>query len=1030
MSVTKKKIDESAFIIAKDNITNNVQTVVVPSNFQVGLKTSPSDLTLTGKFSTSEKDYVANSSNNWTLSLEDHVTVSSISTTYSSSSQPSAGYVVINLPKNPRVGQLVIIKEFSGTASVISLRIYDASSKTIDGTSYKTISSDYGALQFFWQGNNWISISNATVASGAAPDSASYVVIGSNAILTNERTLAAGSGISIVDGGAGAAVTISATGGGSGDVIGPASSTDNAIVRFDLTTGKLIQNSGVMISDTNNITTPGDLAVNGGDITSTASTFNLLNSTVTTLNVAGAATSVTLGASTSTTTIGQSTLGTWPGGTTYAYFSHKDATSTGYALLQASPAGTKNTWLNAPSGGQIRFANNDVTIGYMDDNEVSLTGKVSTSTTTTLGNTYGSSATTINAGTGDLNLDAVDLIQFKLNGTGIGYLQRDLNVIDPNGPFYYNTIEIGNNALLSYQPNYVTVGSSNYNSSLSLRAGTGDINVGTSNDARTTNICTGAASQTINIATGAAAHTISIGSSTGASEINLNAGTGLVTITSNTSTAPDAKIGNLAVGTHPYWGVNYAMVGHSSLSHAGLANKGNYGLIQKNDGTTWLNASSGKKIYLANNDKAVGYIDNDEISLTGSTGIATTTTLGSTTGASSTTINAGTGDLNLDAVDLIQFKLNGNGVGYLQRSLNVIDPNGPFYYNTIRVGNNALLGYEPNYVTVGSSNYNSSLTLDAGTGVIDIGTSNDARTTSICTGAAAQTINIGTGAAAHTIAVGSTTGASSLTLNAGTGLTTINSHAAIARTALISYPSDTVTDYPMQLKVVTGGNTIRWAIGADTGSDLNFSYSLNSTTVASKGYLSNTVDVAAIDFTGQHRNYPVGGNVLDFSDKIGLIVASVGRYKSLTSSSAEISINEALPMVELSTKRNQKSVFGVISDHEDPNETSREYVIGNWGSVYEKMQNDDRLIINSLGEGAIWICNVNGNLQNGDYITSCEVPGYGMKQDDDVLHNYTVAKITCDCDFSLDSTVYQCEEFRHEGKTYRRAFVGCTYHCG
>lgn len=36
---------------------------------------------------------------------------------------------------------------------------------------------------------------------------------------------------------------------GSGDVVGPASSTDNAIVRFDGTTGKLIQNSTVTISD-------------------------------------------------------------------------------------------------------------------------------------------------------------------------------------------------------------------------------------------------------------------------------------------------------------------------------------------------------------------------------------------------------------------------------------------------------------------------------------------------------------------------------------------------------------------------------------------------------------------------------------------------------------------------------------------------------------------------------------------------------------------------------------------------------------
>ena len=40
---------------------------------------------------------------------------------------------------------------------------------------------------------------------------------------------------------------------GTGDVVGPASSTDNAIARFDSTTGKLLQNSGVTISDTNDI---------------------------------------------------------------------------------------------------------------------------------------------------------------------------------------------------------------------------------------------------------------------------------------------------------------------------------------------------------------------------------------------------------------------------------------------------------------------------------------------------------------------------------------------------------------------------------------------------------------------------------------------------------------------------------------------------------------------------------------------------------------------------------------------------------
>ena len=48
----------------------------------------------------------------------------------------------------------------------------------------------------------------------------------------------------------------------------------------------------------------GDIAVNGGDLTTTQTTFNLLNATATTLNIGGGATTVTLGASTGTTTVG------------------------------------------------------------------------------------------------------------------------------------------------------------------------------------------------------------------------------------------------------------------------------------------------------------------------------------------------------------------------------------------------------------------------------------------------------------------------------------------------------------------------------------------------------------------------------------------------------------------------------------------------------------------------------------------------------------------------------------------------------
>ncbi len=55
------------------------------------------------------------------------------------------------------------------------------------------------------------------------------------------------------------------------------------------------------INNNTNITL--DLGVNGGDITSSATTFNLLNATVTTLNVGGAATAVNIGAATGTTIV-------------------------------------------------------------------------------------------------------------------------------------------------------------------------------------------------------------------------------------------------------------------------------------------------------------------------------------------------------------------------------------------------------------------------------------------------------------------------------------------------------------------------------------------------------------------------------------------------------------------------------------------------------------------------------------------------------------------------------------------------------
>lgn len=47
----------------------------------------------------------------------------------------------------------------------------------------------------------------------------------------------------------------------SGDIVGPASATDNAVVRFDSTSGKLVQNSSLTIDDSGHVTTGGNFIV-------------------------------------------------------------------------------------------------------------------------------------------------------------------------------------------------------------------------------------------------------------------------------------------------------------------------------------------------------------------------------------------------------------------------------------------------------------------------------------------------------------------------------------------------------------------------------------------------------------------------------------------------------------------------------------------------------------------------------------------------------------------------------------------------
>lgn len=267
-----------------------------------------------------------------------------------------------------------------------------------------------------------------------------------------------------------------------------------------------------------------------------------------------------------------------------------------------------------------------------------------------------------------------------------------------------------------------------------------------------------------------------------------------------------------------------------------------------------------------------------------------------------------------------------------------------------------------------------------------------------------------------------------------------------------------------QIKVVnTINSAASWQMGNQYNSpstgDNDFYFEVTYTNGVSHqaGFIQDSATNVQMNHTYSHRCMPM----FEFTeDKIGLIVETTGRYMDLLSKDQDcsqidcIKINDALPMVIICNEEKSKKVFGVISNEE---EKDRTWAAGNFVSLYDKVEGDNRIVVNGGGEGSLWICNKNGNLQNGDYICSAGINGYGMKQDDDLLHNYTVARITMDCDFNPQLEEVKIYKGYNEEKKeiiweikrdengdivykpqyemielddgLRIAFVGCVYFC-
>ena len=276
-------------------------------------------------------------------------------------------------------------------------------------------------------------------------------------------------------------------------------------------------------------------------------------------------------------------------------------------------------------------------------------------------------------------------------------------------------------------------------------------------------------------------------------------------------------------------------------------------------------------------------------------------------------------------------------------------------------------------------------------------------------------------------------------INYDTGSVILGSSLKIGTQGLDSGPQGDLSSGRRNLFITSTYNNATgpsgWWIGAQnqelttSNNDLHFEVVYTNGVSNSAGFIQNSNNDTMMNFTGQHRCKYDNYN----ENKIGLIVKSNGTYTNLDNSN-QPTINDSLCNVELTSKDNDKAVFGVISSKED-NSKGRTYSSGNFVSIYKTLDNLERIFINSVGEGSVWVCNINGNFENGDYITTCTVLGYGMRQLSDSLKNYTLGKITQDCDFNnifnwnISRKINSNGNIDENGE-YIAVFVGCSYHCG
>jgi hypothetical protein len=302
--------------------------------------------------------------------------------------------------------------------------------------------------------------------------------------------------------------------------------------------------------NTDLLTLSGDIAVNGGDITSTAASFNLLNSNVTTASILGAGTNITIGATTGATTVRNDTTIT---STTAA-----SSTATGSLQVRGGLGVGGNIYLGGTLHGAVNSATNLAggqpnAIVYQSN--TATTAYLAPGTAGFLLQTNGSgSAPTWVAATGV----SAGSANTATNADNIRTVTRS------TAATHYLTFVDSDNVSATYESLY-TDGGISYNPSTDSLVLTGDLTVNGGDIDTTAVTVTVFNTSATTVSAFGAATAITLGATTGVTTIRNATTVTSTTAASSTATGAFQVRGGAGIGGNLYVGGNTVVVGNLTV---------------------------------------------------------------------------------------------------------------------------------------------------------------------------------------------------------------------------------------------------------------------------------------------------------------------------------------------------------------------------------------------------------------------------------------------------------------------------------